>query len=68
MDQDSNGEKPKPVKIFKMVCVPQGPDMPNRTGQFFGRIQFNRQSQHLSQAISIHPPMVRVWVMCLLTW
>ena len=54
MDQIYEGEKPKPVKIFKIACVPQGPDMPNRTGQFFGRIQFNRQSQHLSQAISIH--------------
>lgn len=54
MDQDFKGEKPKPVKIIKIACVPQGPDMPNRTGQFFGRIQFNRQSQHISQAISIH--------------
>ena len=54
MDQDFKGEKPKPVKIFKIACVPQGSDMFNSTGQFFGRIQFNRKSQHISQAISIH--------------
>ena len=54
MDQDFKCEKPKQVKIFKITCVPQGFDMINSIGQFWGRIQFNRKSLHISQAISIH--------------
>jgi len=53
METKQMGDKPKPVKIFKMDHVVQHYTMNSHVGRFEGHIEFFRESMHTSSALRI---------------